>query len=211
MFDNSLSAYWYALSKDCPGKLWWDADHTAGRSTIRRALGIAPGDEGGWYAIAPFRFFRSETGKASILAAWPAPLVLDEPTPDWLDIQTVIAWNPVKDTARVLGDPVPQLVGVMREDANALFSSPRAFFQAWASRRAIHAVRHREASAKEWHVVPPERDEVPGALMIGTPASIRWNPAALPEHIECRGCDAREINRAILRAARLPRATGYAA
>lgn len=209
---NAASIYFHALRKDCPGKLWWQLDHMDGRAAIYKALRIDPADHGAAYALVPFRVYRSpETGKASVLAAYPAPRAFDLEANDWLDVATVIAWNPVKDTARVLGDATPQLVGALDDDANAIFASPRAFFQAWAQRRAAFAVSRQTARQKAWHAIPAERDEVPGALMIGTPAAIRWNPAALPAHIECRGIDPAQINRAILRAARLPRVTGQAA
>lgn len=205
MIDNGLSEYWFALSKDAPGKTWWNCDHEAGLATVLKVMGIAPGDLGACYAAAPFRLHISaDTGRKVILAAWPAPLLFDPPSPDWLDIQAVIAWNPVKDVAHVVGDPVPQLVGALSDDACSLFASPRAFFQAWAMRRAAFAVQRQTARQRAWHVVPVERDAVPGCLMIGKPDEIRWNPAALPAELSVVGIDRASVWKAILKAAGLP-------
>lgn len=203
--DNSLSEYWFALSKESPAKTWWDAAYL--HPAIYRALRIARGDTGAIYAIHPFRLARIED-RAVVLAAHPAPRILDDPEHEWLSIETVIAWEPITNKAHVLGDPVPQLVGTLTDDANELHADPRAFFQSWARRRAIFAVQRQQARKDRWHISPSERDEAPGALIVGQVKDIRWNPSAMPAHIECVGCDAREINRAILRAARLPFATG---
>lgn len=201
--DNALSTLWFERGKDSPAKDWWNAEpwHPA----IGRALRIDRAEFGGVYALAPFRVIRIE-GKPMIAAAWPAPRILGPVDYDWLDIEAVIAWNPVDDTAFVMGDPVPQLVGKLSDDAPQIHASPRAFFQQWAIRRAAYAMQASQAAQQSWHIKPTERDEVPGVLMTGPIEKIRWNPAAMPEHIECVGCDPQHINRAILRAARLPRA-----
>ena len=203
--DNAFSTYWYSLSKDAPGKEWWKAKPT--HPAVYRALGIRADDHGAVYACAPFRLHQTEQGHR-ILAAYPAPRLFDTPDHHWLGIDTVISWDPVRDQASVMGDESPQIVGAMTEQANRLFASPRSFFQQWASRRAQFAVRRQEAAKGHWHIAPREVDEVPGGLVIGATADIAWSPSALPEHIECVGINPAIVNKAIMRAARLPRATG---
>lgn len=204
MIDNSLSEYMFALRKDGPGKVWWNADFE-NRAPIYRQLRFDPADFGAAYAIVPFRIAKIE-GKAVILAAHPTPDTLD-PDPDWLNIETVFAWDPIADTATILGDDVPQIAGALSDEAHEIHASPRAFFQAWAIRRAAFYGRREGTKGKDWHVAAREQDEVPGALLIGSLAKAQINPFAMPEHVECHGIDPRELNRAILKAARLPRAT----
>jgi hypothetical protein len=207
MIDNSVSEYLYALRKDCPGKTWWNADFV-NRAPVYRALRINQEEEGAGYAITPFRV-HNLNGRWLILAAYPAPHVF-EPTPDWFEIDTVIAWDPNSDAASLLGDPVPQLAGNLTEQANQIHASPRAFFQAWAMRRAQFATQRQTAQERRWHISPRERDDVPGALLIGELAKVRLNPSDMPAHIECVGVDPKELNKAIMRAARLPRASAAA-
>lgn len=205
--DNSLSAYWYALSRETPGKAWWRGKfHVA---AIARALRINPLEHGAIYAMTPFRLVRIED-KPLILAAHPAPCAFDPIDTDWLNIETVMVWNPVDDTAYILGDVAAQLVGNLTDDANQIHASPRAFFQSWAMRRAGFAIQRQSLHGKSWTTVPTERDEVPGALVIGDLTKITLSPSALPQHIECVGIDPKDFNRAIMRAARLPRATASA-
>lgn len=205
--DNSLSTYWYALSKDCPAKAWWDIDHMTGRAAIYRALRIAPTDHAAAYACSPFRLHKGP-GSVRVLAAWPAPVVFDDPDPDWLGIESVISWNPIDDSAEVMGDPSPQTIGTMSDDANVIFASPLAFFQQWAIRRAQYIVARAMAGQQRWNKAPRERDEVPGVLMIGAPTDIRWRPSVMPTDIRCVGVNPAVINKELLKAARVPRARG---
>lgn len=205
--DNTLSAYWFSLSKELPAKTWWRLPPLA--PAVYRALKISSADLGAVYACSPFRLQKMEEG-ARILAAYPAPRVFDEPDHHWLGIATVIAWDPVTDRASIVGDDAPQIVGQLTDEANGLFSSPRAFFQAWCQRRAQFAVQRREARLGSWKAIPKERDEIPGGLVIGATSDIRWQPSILPETIRCVGINPQVINKAILRAARLPRALGGA-
>jgi hypothetical protein len=165
--------------------------------------------DGAVYACSPFRLSRTEKGPR-ILAAYPAPRDLDEPDCDWLCIHTVISWNPVDDTAEVLGDPSPQIVGNLSDAANVIFASPRAFLQHWARRRGQYLARRAQAKANHWNKAPIEEDETPGVLMIGAPAEIRWRPSEMPADIQCAGVNPAVINRELLKAARVPRARGSA-
>ncbi len=200
---NELSAYFYAYDRATPAKTW--ADAPAYHPAIARQLRIDRSEDGGVYALAPFRLATVE-GQHRILAAWPAPRILTADPDDHLAIETVIAWNPRDDTATVLGDPVPQLAGRFPDAAaGAIFASPRAYFQQWAMARAAFFVRWRSAMQKAWSAAPAEFDLIPGVLMIGAPESIRWNPATLPDVLTVQGADPKAVNKAIFRAARLPR------
>ncbi len=207
-FDiNAWSTYWFSMDRDCPGKTWWNCPPT--HPAIYRALGISSDDLGAVYACAPLRIHRSECG-VRILAAYPAPRLFDAPDNDWLGIHSVIAWNPVDNTAAVMGDPVPQLVGNLSDDANIIFGSPLTFFRHWASRRAQFSVMRSETAARAWAKAPAERDEAPGVLMIGSATEIKWKPALMPIEIQCSGVNPAIINKQLLKAARVPRARGSA-
>ena len=204
MHDNSLSMRWHALAKDTPGKAWWRGKGM--HAAIFRALRIDRDQDGAIYAAQPFRLATIDD-RHVILAAYPAPRLFDDPECDWLGIEQVIAWNPIDDSATIMGDTEPQLAGCLSDDANALFASPRAFFKQWAARRAAFAIQRQKAASAKWHIAPREGDECPGSLIVGDPARIKWNPSAMPSKLECIGVDPKTINRAILRAARLPFAT----
>jgi hypothetical protein len=200
---NALWAYLYAIGKETPAKFWWEQpfNHPA----IARALNIDRSEYAAFFALMPFRYAKTEKGHR-IFAAYPCPRTIGtEIDRDWLGIETVIEWDPVTNTAQVLDDPHPQLVGDMRDDSATLFADPRAFFLEWARNRAAFAVRFQETLRTAWTAKPMEADVVPGALMIGTPESIIWAPSALPEAIRCVGVDPRRVNKAILKSARLPR------
>lgn len=209
MIDNSLSAYWHALSKDSPGKTWWRAKPL--HDAVFKALRIDRNDEGAVYAVHPFRLhIDAETGRKAILVAYPAPRVCSPPDADWLNIEQVLVWNPVKGAVRLLGDETPGLFGSF-DEGNTLHADPLRFFQEWAQRRAAFAVQVKTALVNRWHAVPTERECAPGCLIVGDVKRIHWAPHALPEHLECAGIDPMAINRAIIRAARLPRAFERAA
>lgn len=208
-FDiNAWSAYWFAIDKDCPGKTWWNCPPT--HPAIYRALGINPNDDGAVYACAPFRIHKSEDG-VRVLAAHPAPALFDEPDCDWLGIDTVISWNPVNDSARVVGDPSPQIVGNLSDETNVIYASPLTFFRHWARRRAQFLMMRQQAASHRWNKPPAEQDQAPGVLMIGAPSEIKWRPAQMPIELECSGVSPAVINKELLKAARVPRARGSAA
>lgn len=204
---NALSARLYALGKDCPGKTWWDADpmHPA----VARALRIDPQEEGAVFAKAPFRLARID-GAHVILAAYPAPRCLGPVDADWLGIEAVIAWDPRTDAATILADGAPQTVGPLTDETPRLYASPRAFFTDWLRARAEFFVRWVQSRQGAWKHGATEYDLAPGALAIGNIDDIRWNPSRMPLDIECAGIDPRRLNRALLKAARVPRAHGSA-
>lgn len=208
--QNLVSARWYALERDCPGKVWFYADIDR-RAPIYRALMIDPDEDGASYAVAPFRLARMD-GEAVILAAWPCPPLFSDDDVFWLGIETVMVWNPVRKTVAVMGDVEPQIVGAFPQDGRAasLFGDPFAFFRAWAEQRAAFSVAYRTARSAHYTVAPTEVDR-PGCLLIGNPAKVRWASYQIPRDLECVGLDASVVNKAILRSANLPRAFQRAA
>lgn len=200
---NYLSAWQYAIDKETPAKMWWGlkSSHPAIASALKVDRSKAPAP----YALAPFRFWRDETNRPLILAAYPTPAIMDC---DWLGIETVLAWDPKTDTAWVIDDDRPQLFGQATDEAAQIFASPRAFFSEWMRKRAQLATQIQMAAHNHWTAPPTEIDPLPGALMLGEPEAIRWPTHALPEAFHVVGADPRRINRAILKSARLPRCIG---
>lgn len=187
-------------------ELWWKAEpwHDA----VDRALGIDRHQEGGLFALYPFRLAKVE-GQWRILAAYPCPRnvgVFDE-TLD--DVTAVIAWEPKTNRLELLGEAQAQLVG--RFDAwycdsksGTIYGTALPFFHAWARARAQWLTFAKIHAAKQ--DMPEEPDLVPGCLVIGDVRYVRWPLAAMPETIECIGIDAKGVNSSILRSAKLPRA-----
>lgn len=221
---NAFIRYNAALDRDSPAKRWFMSANgctasteawAAWRAPVYRALRIDPGDPCACYACVPFRAYKNEDEEWRVFAAWPAIRMLSPPGvkgwlgDDWLGIETVVEWDPRTDTAIVVGDPDSQLVGNLNEDGIEggveLHASPRLFFQNWARRRAQYLAM-RQTTSSHWTVAPEERDEVPGALLVGRLDDVRLAPSTLPMSIECHGIDPKALNRAILRAARIPRA-----
>jgi hypothetical protein len=205
--SNFVSAYDYALSRDTPTKLWWHSD--ARHPAIARALKIDRAETVATYAIAPFRLGTIDE-KPCILAALPCPHFFAPADIDWLRIETVIAWDPVADTATVIGDDAPQLAGKLCRFAETatIYASPFAFFRAICEERAQFAI-NRSMIASNWTRKPVEPNVTPGLLLIGDIGHVRW-PSTLPETLHLQGLDTSAVNRAILRSARLPRAVGQA-
>lgn len=198
---NDLCARIHAREKDTPAKTWWNAP--AGHRAIYRALQIDPAEFGAFYATLPFRLARIED-KPVVLVAHPCPLTLDPVDEDWLGIEAVLAWNPVDGAVSVLGDPTPQIIGSTAH--GALYGSAFAFFRHWVETRAAFAMHRQLTAGKDWSSPPQEFGTAPGALVVGDPEKVRWVPHALPRDLTVIGLDAMKINRALLRAANLPRA-----
>lgn len=200
-----LSVLWFSDSRDTPAMRWWKAKpfHPA----IYRFLRVDPADSYAPYACAPFRvFIDPDTGRARILAAYPAPRMV-EALDEHDVIEQVIAWAPQANTAALLGDPSPQLAGGFTDrEHGTLFADPFTFFRAWVEARAAWAVEYLAAKGRAWRSPPTERDLVPGCLMLGRVDEIAWQPSAMPAALTCSGVDPRAVNKAILKAARLPMA-----
>lgn len=202
MFEawNDLCATIYERGKDTPARTWWHAER---HPAIYRALRIDPADPVAFYATLPFRLARIDA-RPVLLIAHPCPLTLGPVDEDWLGIETVMAWNPVDGSVSVLGDDAPQIVG--DASTGAIYGEAFAFARAWVEARAAFATLRRDALGKDWHVKPTESGQAPGALIVGDIDKIRWRMHDLPREIEAVGIDPARLNRAILRAANLPRA-----
>lgn len=200
--NNLVAAYEHAAKRETPAKIWWDCQpyHPA----IARALRINRDQTGGVYALAPFRLW-NDGERHLILAAFPAPRSLGPIDMDHLGIEAVLAWNPIDDTAEILGDATPGLFGTDGEgDAPfTLYASPRAFMTDWVINRAHAYVRITELRKNVW-ADAEDRDSPPGALVIGNPEKVDLRH--LPRDFAAQGFDVAELNRAIIRQARLPRA-----
>lgn len=200
---NAVSAYWHALTKDSPGKTWWNAE--IGHPAIYRALKVDRADPVAAYAVAPFRLAKIEN-KHLILCAWPSLPMLSE-CRDWLGIDQVIAWNPTNNSAQILGDIAPQTVGAFPQaDTGTVFASPFAFFRALIEERAAFAAAYLASKSAHWQTAPTEKF-APGLLIVGDPDKVRWRPSDLPPVLECVGIDPGKVNKAIFKSARLPRCT----
>lgn len=203
---NPLFTRLHARSKETPAKTWWHAE--ALHPAIYRALRMDPGETGAAYAALPFRIHRNTDGVVRILAAFPTPRILaPHDDDDWLGIDYVLSWNPVDDTAIVMGDAGASLIG--RSNSNdhaAIFASPFAYFRALAEARAAWLTGW-YAIEGEWRQRPAEPDLTPGYLMLAKPDKVRWPVADLPRDLTCHGVDPMAVNRAILRQSALPRAS----
>lgn len=202
---NHVSQYAYALKANTPAKEWWHCAAT--HPAIARALKIDRSETGGVYALAPFRIFHDGV-RHLILAAYPCPRILGPIDMDWLGIQSVLAWNPVDDTAEIFGDGTPGLFGAEGEGCEnfTLYASPRAFLTDWAIQRAHAYVRLTQLRQNAW-ADAEDRDAAPGALACGPIDKIRLTN--LPRDFAVQGFDPTELNRTIIKQARLPRAYAY--
>lgn len=204
---NDFIGLMHARDKDSPAKTWWNA--APWHDATDRALGIDRTQDGGQFAVFPFRAAKIDD-KWRVLAAYPAPKIISDVDEDWLGIDQVISWCPLSNHVEVMGDPVDQLVGnpagfYAEKDTGTLYGQPRAFFQAWARDRARFYGFAAQHIGKSWSAMPHEPDLVPGALIVGDARKIRWSAHTLPANVECVGCDPAEINRAMLRNLNLPR------
>jgi hypothetical protein len=202
---NPLFALLHDRSKDTAAKTWWHAE--AMHPAIFRALRMDRNEAGAIFAAAPFRLHRFDD-TARILVAFPCPRILaPHDNDDWLEIDTVLSWDPRSDTAEVADDPGAAIVGNIPPDTDTLdvYGSPFAFFRALAEARARWFVA-RQMIAGDWRRKPREPDLSPGLLLIGKPDQVRWPRHTMPDDITCHGVDAKALNRALLKQARVPRA-----
>lgn len=202
---NPLFALLHARSKDSAAKTWWHSE--AMHPGIFRALRMDRTEEGAIFAAAPFRVHRFED-RTRILVALPTPRILPpHDDDDWLGVEQVIAWNPADDTAEIVDEAGPNLAGSIRLDLDHLniHASPFAFFRALAEDRAQWFVA-RTMIGGDWRQKPREPDFSPGLLLIGEPKEVRWPTHAMPPSITAHGIDAKALNTAMLRQAKIPRA-----
>jgi hypothetical protein len=199
--NNIVSAHFHALERDTPAKTWWNAD--ANHPAIARALRIDRQALGAPYALIPFRLW-NDGERHVILAAHPTPRCLGPVDLDWLGIESVIAWDPRKDTATLLPADDALVGNFGATDAGTLFASPRDFFTEWMRARAAFFVRWCESRRGEWAHGAIEFDLAPGKLIVGDVE--KTTLSGLPETLHCRGIAPQQVNRAIIKRANLPRA-----
>lgn len=199
--NNIVSAHFHALERDTPAKTWWNAE--ANHPAIARALRIDRIAEGAPYALIPFRLW-NDGERHVILAAHPAPRCLGPVDLDWLGIESVIAWDPRKDTAALLTADNALVGNFADSGEGTLFASPRDFFTEWMRARAAFFVRWCQSRRGEWAHGATEMHDAPGKLIVGD--IDRCVLTDLPATLHCRGIAPQRINRAILKRAHLPRA-----
>jgi hypothetical protein len=153
--------------------------------------------------LIPFRLW-NDGERHVILAAHPTPRCLGPVDLDWLGIESVIAWDPRKDTATLLPADDALVGNFGATDAGTLFASPRDFFTEWMRARAAFFVRWCESRRGEWAHGAIEFDLAPGKLIVGDVE--KTTLSGLPETLHCRGIAPQQVNRAIIKRANLPRA-----
>ncbi len=179
------------------GRAWLQANWPANRATICRALKIDPNEPGATYATGPFAIM-SEDGAnwiAGAVGIWRA----FKPG-DWSvdDISDVILWNPRTGEVRLLGDEGAVLIVPDRPEPRlTVYADGFAFFRAWADRRAETLARI--------------DSDIPGALAIGDLKDINWRETGASVLVAGPGIDAKKLNSAVIRSARLPRVESLAA
>jgi hypothetical protein len=202
---NAFIIEQHSIAKDCPAKTWWHLAHD--HPAIARALRIERAESSAWYALAPFRYAKID-GRHLILAAHPPPRIFEALDPDWLGIETVIAWEPTTGAVMVMDDDRPQIVGTVTETDATIYADPRAFFTAWMRQRAWYFTARVQAMARKFAAIPAEPDLLPGALIVGDPDKIAWPIHSMPDRFTCVGIDPKTVNRAILKFAKLPMCAG---
>lgn len=201
---NPLFATLHARSKDSPAKTWWYAEPM--HAALFRALKMNPKEEGAIFAAVPFRLHRDSR---RILVAFPCPRILaPHDDDDWLGIETVLSWDPVTNTAKVMGDEGPALIGTIPPDQEMLsiFGSPFAFFRAFAEARAQWIVG-RHMVGGDWRRKPREPDLSPGLLLLGKPDKVAWPRHRMPAQLVCEAVDVKALNRALIKQAHVPHAS----
>lgn len=191
------------LERDTPGKTFWNAKDS--HPAIYRALKMDRTEIGAVFAAAAFRLHIADDG-ATVLFASPSLRILEDQDEDWLAIEDVLSWDPISDTATILGDPGQKLFG--HSDPTQplhIFASPFAYLRHIAEARAQWFVHWRTIKS-EWRAAhEPER--IPGLLLIGNVDEVRWPRHDMPNDITVHGIDARALNSALIRQAGIPRVT----
>lgn len=183
------------------------ADWSNRRDAIYRALRIDPNEPGVGYATGPFTLMRDGEGRVCIggaIGIWAAfnPF-------DWTvdQISDVILWEPRSGAISLYGSSGADLVMPDRPDVRlTVYADGFAFFRAWADQRAATATRI--YAARKAHLLSsaePADSDIPGALAIGDLAAINWCDTGAAILVAGPGIDPKQLNRAIIRSAHLPR------
>jgi hypothetical protein len=180
------------------------------RLAIYRALKISTIEPTASYAIEPFTVL--ETGEGN----WIAGAIGHHPSMcygDWSPTGDVVLWNPRSGETKLRGVIGSALIAPFRAEPRlTIYAMGFAFFRAWADNRAALAERSNIAAANHrttnWE---PMDSGIPGALAIGDLTKLNWRDVDATVLVAGPGIDAKELNRAIIRSARLPRVESLAA
>lgn len=180
------------------------------RQAIFKALKIDPRAPHAAYAVEPFRIVEISG------AIWIGGAVGHARGPcydDWTPTGEVILWNPRTGALALHDDVGASLVKPFEAQKRlVVYADGFAFFRAWADRRAGHSEAMSIASAQGRNAPEEPRDSgIPGALAIGDMMEIPWRDAGASVLVATTGVDARNLNRAVIRSARLPRVESLAA
>lgn len=194
-----------------PGEAWLNANPN--KAPVCRALKIDPADPVAAYATLPFTLMRDTEDRMCIAGAVGAWRVFSplQWTPE--HVAAVVLWDPLSGALSLYGDTGTALVTPFRPEPRlTIYADGFAFFRAWADRRAATwtalasaAQLHRTAHAE------PADSDIPGALVIGDLNRIDWLSADATVLVAGPGIDAKQLNRAVIRSARLPRIESLAA
>lgn len=204
------------LAADSPGKQWDALDHSKGRDSIKRLLGVA-GDPAAIYASIPFKAWTDEDdGRAWIAGAIGVRPMFDaDAARRWehLDIRDVILWDPRTNEVRLVGEHRTHSAFVLPDTPDArlkVWGDPAAHFRAWASQRARTWALCRAKTAGQWKhpASEPADGGLPGALLIGSIDRARWPDSGASTVISGPGLTAAELHMAAVRAANLPNFEG---
>ena len=197
-----------------PGDIWLRASYRRGRAAIFDALGIAPGPYTA-YACAPFQLIEADGAWIGGAVGCPPALNAEAAiawSPD--DISDVVLWNPRTNATRLLCEPAStsSVIGAAEAETAFVYGDTRAFFRAWAESRAetLAAVRAARADPTRINPTEPRDGGLPGLLVVGDIAKAQWRGVTASTLIAGPGIDRDALNRAIFRAARLPRVVAAA-
>jgi hypothetical protein len=180
------------------------------RLAVFRALKISPLEPTAGYAVQPFTVLETDLGNWIAGAVGHAdPLRYGE----WSAAGDVILWNPRTEEVRLRGETGSALICPFRAEPRlTIYGQGFAFFRAWADNRAAIAQRINLAAANHRATnAEPMDSGIPGALAIGDLAKIDWRAVDASVLVAGPGIDAKALNKAIIRSARLPRVESIAA
>ncbi len=174
----------------CIGTVW---DKGKPHRAIYDAIQIDTTEPAAFYACYPFRIVQYE-GATWIGGAIGCPRLMDRPGA-WgpTDVIDLILWNPKTGKSKVAGETTFLCEPQPCEELT-VYADPKAFFRAWAERRA-EAVMRRDMIPRM-----PDSDDswLPGAFVTGSLARIRW-PAWARTIRAGPGVDAKQLRSSVLR------------
>jgi hypothetical protein len=183
---------------------WLAASRKRGRANICRALQIDHTDPIAGYATAPFVCVDHDD------ITWIAGAIGYTTFDEGTGISDIILWQPTTGVVRLFGEAANIAALITPATISAeltIFVDPRAFFRAWADRRAEFLTRRQIARETTHSIIPSEPldGNLPGALAIGDIDAIHWLDTGASVLKAGPGVDAKKLQRGVFRSARLPR------